>query len=98
MIACTFSRVSSRTSGESLIKRDTVFFETLASRAISLIVTLPGLPPPAPRGASPAAMAAGARRLPLFVTPYPLVNSGAGRAAAGVEGLRRARRHRLQLP
>src|SRR5262249_25107041 len=40
MMSLTFSRVCSRTSGESLITRDTVFFDTLASRAMSLIVTL----------------------------------------------------------
>ena len=40
MISFTFSRVFSRTSGESLITRDTVFFDTFASRAMSLIVTL----------------------------------------------------------
>ena len=43
MTFCTFSRVSARRSGELLMTRDTVFLETPASRATSLMVT--GLPP-----------------------------------------------------
>ena len=40
MIVVILRRVSSLTKGESLITRDTVFFETLAMRAMSLIVDL----------------------------------------------------------
>ena len=40
MIATIRVRVSSRTNGESLMTRETVFFETLASRAMSLMVCL----------------------------------------------------------
>src|SRR5690242_15480829 len=46
MTAWMRARVASCTSGDWLITRDTVFFETLASRAMSLIVALrPGLRP-----------------------------------------------------
>src|SRR3989337_4430696 len=38
MISAMRVRVSSRTNGDSLMTRETVFFETLASRAMSLIV------------------------------------------------------------
>jgi hypothetical protein len=38
MISAMRVRVSSRTKGDSLMTRDTVFFETFARRAISLIV------------------------------------------------------------
>src|SRR5688572_12025427 len=40
MISVTRLRVSSRTNGDSLITRETVFLETFASRATSLIVGL----------------------------------------------------------
>src|SRR6478752_6874853 len=40
MTASMRARVSSCTSGDWLITRDTVFFETLASRAMSLMVAL----------------------------------------------------------
>src|SRR6478736_8619966 len=40
MTAATRVRVSSRTAGASLITRDTVFLETLARRAMSLMVYL----------------------------------------------------------
>src|SRR6478735_3722120 len=46
MTAWMRARVSSCTSGDWLITRDTVFLDTLASRAMSLIVALrPGLMP-----------------------------------------------------
>src|SRR5688572_6211630 len=46
MTAWMRARVASCTSGDWLITRDTVFFETLASRAMSLMVALrPGLMP-----------------------------------------------------
>jgi hypothetical protein len=38
MMALTLSRVSSLTKGESLITRETVFLETFARRAMSLMV------------------------------------------------------------
>ena len=38
MMALTLSRVYSLTKGESLITRDTVFFDTFARRAMSLMV------------------------------------------------------------
>jgi len=46
MMALIFSRVSPRTKGESLMTRETVFLETLARRAMSLIVARlrPGAP------------------------------------------------------
>jgi hypothetical protein len=40
MISLMRARVSSRTKGDSLMTRETVFFDTLASRAMSLIVCL----------------------------------------------------------
>jgi hypothetical protein len=40
MISVMRARVSSRTNGDSLMTRDTVFFETLARRAMSLMVCL----------------------------------------------------------
>ena len=40
MTAATRVRVSSRTAGDSLITRDTVFLETFARRAMSLMVYL----------------------------------------------------------
>src|SRR4051812_28235906 len=40
MISVIRARVSSRTNGDSLMTRETVFFETFARRAISLMVCL----------------------------------------------------------
>jgi hypothetical protein len=46
MTAWIRARVASCTSGDWLMTRDTVFFETLARRAMSLMVALrPGLMP-----------------------------------------------------
>ena len=58
MTAWMRARVASCTSGDWLITRDTVFFETLASRAMSLMVALrPGL---MPLGLMPNGLAGGA--------------------------------------
>src|SRR5262245_15113590 len=52
MTAWMRARVASCTSGDWLMTRETVFFETLASRAMSLIVALrPGLMPETLTGA-----------------------------------------------
>ena len=50
MISAMRARVSSRTNGDSLMTRDTVFFETFASRAMSLIVCLRSVPVTAESG------------------------------------------------
>src|SRR5688572_4509706 len=56
MTAWMRARVASCTSGDWLITRETVFFETLARRAMSLMVALrPGL---IPEGLPPGALAA----------------------------------------
>src|SRR6185503_7495995 len=86
----TFARVSSRTSGESLMTRDTVFFETFASRAMSLIVTL-----------ALSRAWRRARALDLsFVTRSSCKNVGSGPRSlrAAVERIGRSRHHRREVP
>src|SRR5688572_2281724 len=63
------ARVSSCTSGDWLITRDTVFFETLASRAMSLMVALrPGFNPAGlPAETLAAAGAFAATRVPVVL-------------------------------
>src|SRR5688572_25344940 len=78
MTAWMRARVSSCTSGDWLITRDTVFLETLARRAMSLIVALrPGLMPVGlPAGIFAAAGAFAATRVPVVLLRVRVMGRG----------------------
>src|SRR5678815_1623163 len=78
MTAWMRARVASCTSGDWLITRDTVFLETLASRAMSLMVALrPGLMPDGlAAGAFAAAGALAAARVPVVLLRVRVMGRG----------------------
>src|SRR5688572_2310110 len=84
MTAWMRARVASCTSGDWLMTRDTVFFETLASRAMSLIVALrPGLMPETFTGAGTLG---GATRVPAGFFRVRVMGRGFY-GSAGAQGM-----------
>src|SRR5690606_20555410 len=104
--ASTFSRVSSRTKGDLLITRETVFFETSAMRAMSLMVAR--RPSGARTGAALGSLISSDSSTSCSAKPCLCISLRAGRRQRGgsgapalpraVQGVGRQRRHEAQIP